>query len=305
VTLNSGHEHREQIGRSASGLTALAWLCRREGASEEVWRERFAQGLITVDGAAAAPERLLRAGEWLSFHRPPWEEPDDVPLHFSVLHEDEDLLAVGKPGGLPTMPAGGVFLEHTLLRLVQKRFPGATPLHRLGRATSGIVLFARTDAARSEGARALREHDVRKVYRALATGAVQAERFTIDAPIGEVPWAPLGMLWASSASGRASTSHVLLLERREGASLVEVEIETGRPHQIRIHLAHAGHPLVGDPLYGPGGLPLSGSSAVPGDGGYWLHAGRIELLHPRSGATLVIDCAPPEVLRTGAAGRVG
>jgi 23S rRNA pseudouridine1911/1915/1917 synthase len=301
VTLNSGHEHREQIGKGAAGRTALAWLCERPGADEQVWRDRFALGLVTVGGAPAFPEQVLRAGEWLSFHRPPWDEPDDVPLTFTVLHEDADLIAVGKPSGLPTMPAGGVYLEHTLLRLVQRRFPGATPLHRLGRTTSGIVLFARTDAARAEGARALRERDVRKVYRALASGAVPPERFPIDAPIGEVPWAPLGMLWASSPAGRPSRSHVLLLERREGASLVEVEIETGRPHQIRIHLAHVGHPLVGDPLYGPGGLPIEGSGAVPGDGGYLLHAGRMELLHPGTGLRLVLECPPPEALQAGGA----
>ncbi len=299
MTLNSGHQHREQLGKSAAGLTALAWLCQRPGADEQVWLERFAQGLVTLGGARAEPGQVLRAGEWLSFHRPPWDEPDDVPLAFTVLHEDADLVAVGKPSGLPTMPAGGVYLEHTLLRLVQQRFPGATPLHRLGRATSGLVLFARTGAARAEGARALREREVRKVYRALASGQVQPQRFTIEAPIGEVPWAPLGMLWASSPAGRPSKSHVLLLEQREGSALVEVEIETGRPHQIRIHLANAGHPLVGDPLYGPGGLPIEGSGAVPGDGGYLLHAGRMELLHPRSGQRLVLECPPPEALQVG------
>ena len=98
MTLNSGHEHREQIGKAAAGLTALAWLCQRPGAGEQVWRERIAQGLVTVGGARARPEQVLRAGEWLSFHRPPWDEPDDVPLGFTVLHEDADLVAVpGNP----------------------------------------------------------------------------------------------------------------------------------------------------------------------------------------------------------------
>jgi 23S rRNA pseudouridine1911/1915/1917 synthase len=78
-----------------------------------------------------------------------------------------------------------------------------------------------------------------------------------------------------------------------------VEIETGRPHQIRIHAAWSGHPLAGDPLYGPGGLPLPGGTAVPSDPGYRLHALRVELLHPRTGAPLVVECAPPPVLRSG------
>jgi 23S rRNA pseudouridine1911/1915/1917 synthase len=89
-----------------------------------------------------------------------------------------------------------------------------------------------------------------------------------------------------------------VLERRESAqALVEVAIETGRPHQIRIHLAHAGHRLCGDPLYGVGGVPLPGSRALPGDPGYLLHALRVELAHPRTGAPLVIECAPPPPLR--------
>jgi 23S rRNA pseudouridine1911/1915/1917 synthase len=112
-----------------------------------------------------------------------------------------------------------------------------------------------------------------------------------------VPYGPLGGLHAATPTGKASLSRVTVLERREATTLLDVEILTGRPHQIRIHLAYAGHPLWGDPLYGPGGTPLPGSSAVPGDLGYLLHAHRLELDHPRSGERLHLECQPPPTLR--------
>jgi len=144
---------------------------------------------------------------------------------------------------------------------------------------------------------------VGKVYRALCTGHPPTDAFTVEAPIGEVPHPLLGTVHAASPDGRKSRSHVRVLERRGGGddppgALVEVTIETGRPHQIRIHLAFAGHPLVGDPLFGAGGLPLPGTQALPGDPGYLLHAQRLELDHPVSGARLVIECPPPPALRS-------
>ncbi len=138
------------------------------------------------------------------WHRPPWNEPD-VPAHFDVLHEDDAIVAVIKPRGLPKMPAGG-FLEHTLLTLVRARHAEASPVHRLGRFTSGIVLFARTHAAASALARAWREHEVKKRYRALASGVAKLDTFSIDAPIGRVPHPVLGEVYAASASGTISSS---------------------------------------------------------------------------------------------------
>ena len=111
----------------------------------------------------------LEPGQHLTWQRPPWDEPD-VPLHFDVVYEDASVLAVSKPSGLPTMPAGG-FLEHTLLALVHASHPEAHPLHRLGRFTSGLVLFARTPAAASTLGKAWRSHEVVKDYRALVSGA--------------------------------------------------------------------------------------------------------------------------------------
>ena len=237
---------------------------------------------------------VLGTGQVLIWHRPPWHEPD-VPLHYDVLYEDAALVAVVKPSGLPTMAAGG-FLEHTLLALVRTRYTEARPMHRLGRHTSGIVLFARTHAAAATLAAAWRQHTVRKDYRALARGVARADRLEIEPALGR--W--LTLFSASSMRPRSAASHRgaprSVLERREQSTLFQVRILTGRPHQIRIHLAYAGFPLVGDPLYDIGGVPREPDPGLPGDGGYLLHATRVRFMHPVSGAQMDLHAAPPPEL---------
>lgn len=294
---NQGFVHREQVGPEGRGRTVLAHLVARYPAPGlDTWRQRIEAGQVSLEGEAVGTDTPLRPGQLLAWARAPWAEPE-VPFTAAVLHEDADLLVVAKPSGLPTLPGGGLFLERTLLSLVRRRAPGASPMHRLGRGTSGLVLFARVPAARAPLQTLFREGRVRKVYRALCSGHPPMEAFEVAAPIGEVPYPPLGALHAAAAGGRPSLSRVAVLEHREGCALVEVEIPTGRPHQIRIHLAFAGHPLVGDPLYGPGGLPRPDATALPGDPGYLLHAGQLELPHPRTGEPLCVTCQPPPELR--------
>ena len=293
--MNLGYAYREQIGPRANGWTVLAYLSRRyPHSTADVWRERIAAGEVEVDGQQAASSGRLSAGQWLVWRRPAWEEPA-VPLAFAVLFLDDHLLAVAKPRSLPTMPAGG-FLTHTLLHLVQQRFPEATALHRLGRGTSGIVLFARTDEARKSAAAAWRAGAVVKRYLALVTGVPAEVAFSVDTPIGLVAHPRLGRVYAAAAQGKPALTHVRVLSAKDGQALVEATIPTGRPHQIRIHLAAAGHPLAGDPLYVAGGRP-GPSPGLPGDAGYLLHAHRLELAHPETGRRLEIECGPPRELR--------
>ena len=296
---NEGFRYQEQIGSLESGRNILTHLTIRHPlASEPEWLKRIDSGQVFLGDVPARRDAILQAGQKLVWVRPPWIEPE-APVATAILYEDGDLLAVAKPSGLPTLPGGGQFLDHTLLALVRRRHPEASPMHRLGRGTSGIVLFAPTTRARKALQAAFQGEGTRKVYRTLCSGRPEAVAFAITAPIGEVPYAPLGLLHAAQDGGRPSESRVTVLEHREEASLVEVEIRTGRPHQIRIHLAWAGHPLVGDPLYGPGGIPLPGTTAVPGDPGYLLHAHWLELNHPRTGERLSLTCQPPPLLRIG------
>jgi len=292
--VNQGFDYREQLGPAAAGRTVLGYLVARYRHSSEVeWQRRISAGEVLLEDTVALPSDFLRAGQRLVWQRPPWEEPD-VPLAFAVLHCDEHLLAVAKPSGLPSVPNGG-FLTHTLLHLVQRMAAEATPLHRLGRGTSGLVLFARTAGARRAVAAAWRVGRVDKVYRALVTG-IPAPAFSIDTPIGVVDHPRLGHVYAASREGRPALTRVRVIGPGDGGTIVEATIPTGRPHQIRIHLAAAGHPLVGDPLYVAGGGP-GPEPGLPGDGGYRLHAHRLGLAHPATGGRLELECAPPPDLR--------
>ncbi len=293
---NDGFLYEEEIGARAAGRSVLEYLAGRYRHSTiEEWAARVDAGQVCVDGMAAVSTHRLRPGQRLTWRRPPWREPR-VPLDFAILHADPDLLAVAKPRGLPTMPAGG-FLAHTLLAAVRRRHPEAVPVHRLGRGTSGVVLFARSPLARRRLPRAWQAGEVCRHYRALVKGRLGPDAFVVDLPIGPVPHAALGSVHAVAADGRAARTSVRALVAGDDTSLAAIEIASGRPHQIRIHLAAAGHPLIGDPLYGPGGVPLGGTRAVPGDGGYLLHAERLEFPHPRSDERVALACLPPPALR--------
>ena len=279
--MNRGWSYREQVGPEHSGLTVLSYLtATRPHSSESDWAARIARGEVEINGLRAAGDVLLRRGHTVVWHRPPWHEAD-APLTYTVVHEDDALVIVDKPSGLPTMPAGG-FLDHTLLTLVRQAYPEASPLHRLGRHTSGLVVFARNASAASTLSAAWRDQNVKKTYRALCQGRASIGTLEIDAPIGPVPHPRLGTVHAAHASGKPAHSTATAIELRETGTLFRVEITTGRPHQIRIHMACAGHPLVGDPVYAAGG-GLKEDPGLPGDGGYELHASQLEFKHPSTG----------------------
>nr|WP_217911305.1 RluA family pseudouridine synthase [Myxococcus sp. AM011] len=293
--LNDGYVYREKLG-SRPGSSALAHMTDKyRHSSEEEWRARFARGEVRLDDLVADGSEPLKPGQLLCWHRPPWEEAD-TPQSFDLVFEDAELVVVVKPSGLPTLPSGG-FLKNTLLSFVQARWPEAVPMHRLGRATSGLVLFTRTRDAAARLASDWREGRVHKRYRALAQGLATEETYDIRAPIGLVPHPLLGEVHGASARGKPSHSTARVLERRAEHTLFEVDIHTGRSEQIRIHLAFIGHPLVGDPLFAVGGLPLAENPGLPGDGGYLLHAESLAFQHPRSGEHLQLRAPLPPELR--------
>ena len=233
----------------------------------------------------------MTSGQILVWNRPPWIEPD-TPQHFEVLFNDPHLLAVNKPSGLPTLPGAG-FMENSLLRLVQKHTPNANPVHRLGRATSGIVLFAKTPQAASNLTANWNTPRIQKIYRALAQNVAEHDTYEILTPIGLVPHPLIGSVWAANPSGKPSKSLAKVIARTRSTTTFEVSLYSGRPHQIRIHLASIGHPLVGDPLYGLGGKPLENLPGLPGDGGYLLHAQFLKFQHPITGEQIDLEAALP------------
>lgn len=246
---------------------------------------------MTLNGVPADGSEAVSPGQTLVWNRPPWVEPD-APQEFEVLWDDAHLLAVNKPSGLPTLPGGG-FMENTLLRLVQKQTPNANPVHRLGRATTGIVLFAKTRQAAASLFADWNTAKVEKIYRAVAQGIAEQDAYEIDTPIGLVPHPRIGWVWAASAGGKPSRSTAKVMGRGAGSTIFEVSLHSGRPHQIRIHLASIGHPLVGDPLYGAGGMPLEDLPGLPGDGGYLLHAHFLRFRHPVTGEEIHLEADLP------------
>lgn len=301
--MNQGWIYSDRVTPNEAGLTVLEFYTHRyQHSTISDWQERIGTGQITVDGQSTTVCTHLQAGQQLAYHRPPWQEPD-VPLNFEVLHEDAEVLAIAKPAGLPVLPGGG-FLEHTLLGQLKRRYPNDTPypIHRLGRGTSGIVLLARSPAARASLSQQMRDRQIQKIYRALIGKSDLPETFTITQPIGKIPHPQLGYVYGTTADGQFAVSDCRVLQRGSNTTLLEISILTGRPHQIRIHLASTGYPLVGDPLYIAGGLPRSHSTTtteklpVPGDCGYLLHAYQLSFTHPRSRQLVQVCCPAPPLL---------
>lgn len=289
---NGGYAYTTIISHRYAGQTLLAHLAALyRHSSIEAWQEKLNAGEVTLDGVIATGSETVAEGQTLVWNRPPWTEPE-APREFAVLWEDEHLLAVNKPSGLPTLPGGG-YLENTLLRLVQQRTPEANPAHRLGRATTGIVLFAKTPQAAARLFADWNTPKIEKIYRALAQNVAERDRYEIVTPIGLVPHPLIGSVWAASPGGKASKSVATVLERGTDSTTFAVSLHSGRPHQIRIHLASIGHPLVGDPLYGIGGRPKENLPGLPGDGGYLLHAQYLRFPHPVSREPIELE-APVE-----------
>jgi 23S rRNA pseudouridine1911/1915/1917 synthase len=209
------------------------------------------------------------------------------------IYEDDAVLVVEKPAGLQVLPAGG-FLERTLWHVVRASHPArarSAPVHRLGRGTSGLVLFGQTQAARASLSAQLRACTPTKTYLALAQGTGLPVSCIARHPIGPVPHGPME-LFVARPDGKPSTTRLRVLARDTSRqiSLVAAQPITGRPDQIRIHLAACGAPIVGDPLFGAGGVAVR--DVPPGTGGYFLHACALRFVHPSTGRAVKLRSRP-------------
>jgi len=290
---NEGHVYRHRVPPEAAGRELLAYhVARFPHSDRAAWQRSIHEGRVRRNGRAAGAEERLVAGDELEFHRPPWREPE-APLSFGVVLEDEVLLVLEKPAGLQVLP-GGPFHARTLLHLARASSPEraqCAPVHRLGRGTSGLILLGKSAGARAELSRQLRSGGVRRTYLARVQGCGLPPSSVARQPIGPVelgPWTVPGV----SAAGRAAETRLRVLERRpeRGETLVAAQPISGRANQIRIHLAAAGAPLVGEPLYGSDGLPRS--TACSAEGGYLLHAAGLGFRHPATGRWLRLRSRP-------------
>lgn len=290
---NNGYSYRMQIGPEHSHLSLLDFLSGKFAhSSKSEWNARIEDGEVFLNEQLAQADQQLVSGMILVWNRPAWEEPG-VPLSFQIAHQDQHMLAVDKPSGLPTLPGGG-FLENTLLHQVRTEYPTAKPMHRLGRGTSGLVLFALSAAAASRIGQ--NWPNIKKQYLAVACNTARQHEYDIRTKIGIVDHPKLGKVHAACEVGKESRSiarvvRTLNCEGRD-CTLFEVDLLTGRPHQIRIHLASIDHPLLGDPMYDTGGILLR-NPGLPSDLGYQLHAGQLLFRHPVDNTQMKITSAPP------------
>jgi 23S rRNA pseudouridine1911/1915/1917 synthase len=261
-------------------------------------------GAVTLDGAQAAPRQLLRGGEQVRLQVELDTEvtsaPEDIAL--DIVHEDEHLLVLNKPSGLVVHPGAGNpagTLLNALLHHDPKlaELPRAGIVHRLDKDTSGLMVVAKTLPTYTALVDLLSRHEVERQYEAVVLGTMVAGG-TVDEPIGRSMGDRLRQAVRDEEDGKRAVTHYRLRERFRAHSLLQCQLETGRTHQIRVHLTHIGHPLIGDPLYG-GGLKLPrGASAgliatLRGFRRQALHAEKLSFVHPATGEALSFSAERP------------
>jgi 23S rRNA pseudouridine1911/1915/1917 synthase len=260
-------------------------------------------GRVTVDGAVVAPKHKLAGGEMLRVEPVPAPEATAAaqPIPIAIVHEDRSILVVDKPAGLVVHPGSGNrdgTLQNALLHHdpALAALPRAGIVHRLDKDTSGLLVVARTPQAQTSLVRQLQARTVRREYLALVAGDV-AKAIVVDAPIGRHPTQRTTM--AVVATGKPARTHVAPLQRFGASTFVRCRLETGRTHQIRVHLASLGHPLIGDPVYGGRKALPPALRAFPRQA---LHAATLGLVHPESGDALQWSSPLPQDFRELLAG---
>lgn len=270
------------------GTRADAALAKMLGFSRTFAGEVLEAGGARMDGRALVKSDRLRGGAWLDVEWAAKEEPRVIPVavpDLGVVHQDDDLIVVDKPAGVAAHPSvgweGPTVLGALAAAGVRVATTGAAErqgiVHRLDVGTSGLMVVAKTEAAYTALKHAFKEREVEKVYHAVVQGHPDPLAGTIDAPIGRHP--THSWKFAVTPSGKDSVTHYETLEAFPGASLLEIHLETGRTHQIRVHMAAHRHPCVGDPLYGAD----PNLSARLGLSRQWLHAHRLAFTHPGTG----------------------
>ncbi|NLO97133.1 MAG: RluA family pseudouridine synthase [Peptococcaceae bacterium] len=250
---------------------------------------------VLVNGQVKKASYKVTADDRVEVCLPPPKELDVRPenIELDIVYEDEDLIVVNKPQGMTVHPAPGSWngtLVNALLYHCRNLSgingvirPGI--VHRIDKDTSGLLVVAKNDAAHNDLARQIKEHSAKRSYLALVHGLLSEPSGTIDAPIGRDPKDRKKMAVVFKNSKRAVT-HYYVLERLPGFTEIKAVLETGRTHQIRVHMAYIKHPVLGDPLYGPKKSPFDLRGQV-------LHAETLAFTHPRTGEYLEFSCPPP------------
>lgn len=255
-------------------------------------------GLVTLRGVPARKNARVAAGDSVECTLPEPRacdaEPQDIPL--SVVYEDDDVLVIDKPRGMVVHPAAGnwdgtvvnAVLAHcgdTLSGVGGALRPGV--VHRIDKDTSGLLILAKNDAAHLALSHQLHDHSLAREYEAVVCGTLRDDRGTIDAPLARSTRDRKKIAVTRDGTGRRAVTHYEVLARYPGYTHVLCRLETGRTHQIRVHMAHLGHPVAGDPVYGP-------KHDKTGLDGQCLHARRLRFVHPTTGETMTLECPLPD-----------
>lgn len=280
-----------------AGERADQFLARSvEGLTRSAAQKLLEQGAVTAGGRALKKNAKLETGTELSLSLPDPEPidvaPQDIPL--DVVYEDEDVIVINKPVGLVVHPAPGhpdgtlvnALLYHcgdSLSGINGQLRPGI--VHRIDRDTSGLIIAAKNDAAHLALSAQLQDHSLARTYEAIVVGGLREDAGIVDAPIARHRTDRKKM--AVDPEGRRAVTHWEVLGRYRGYTHIRCRLETGRTHQIRVHMASIGHPLLGDTVYGA-------KKPVPGLAGQCLHARALTFRHPRTGEPVTVTCPLPD-----------
>lgn len=269
-----------------------------ENLSRSFIQKLIKEGNVLVNGKPVKGSYRVKCDDWVVFSVPesvePNIEPENIPL--DILYEDADLIVVNKPKGMVVHPAAGHYSGTLVNALMYHCGSGLSGIngvlrpgivHRIDRDTTGSVIACKNDKAHRCIAEQLKEHSINRRYRAICFGELKQEEGTIDQPIGRHPNDRKKMA-VNPQNGKRAVTHYRVLQRFQGYTYIECVLETGRTHQIRVHMASIGHPLLGDVVYGPGKCPIAGLE------GQTLHAGILGFIHPRTGEYMEFTAPLPE-----------
>lgn len=258
-------------------------------------------GSVEVNGKSVSKNYKLRKGDVLTVSIPEPKEyeilPENIPL--DIAYEDDDLLVVNKPKGMVVHPAAGHYsgtLVNALMFHCRDSLSGINGVmrpgivHRIDKDTSGLLIVAKNDFSHRLLADQIKEHSFKRKYQAVVYGNFRNDEGTVDAPIGRHP-SERKKMTVTLNNSRNAVTHYRVLGRYQGFTHLELTLETGRTHQIRVHMAHIGHPVAGDPVYGP-------RKVITSLEGQCLHAYYISFTHPRTGETLTLSSPLPEYFKT-------
>ena len=279
-----------------SGERLDQYVSERESITRSAAQKLIDSGLVTVNGQPRPKNYRLREGDAVEVEYPePIPDdalPEDIPLE--VVYEDGELLVINKPKGMVVHPAPGNYTGTLVNALLYRCADSLSAIngvirpgivHRLDKETGGLLVVAKNDGAHLFLAAQLKEHKADRIYHAITVGCPKSSEGTVNAPIGRCPADRKKM--AVVADGREAVTHYRVLARYRGFAYVELRLETGRTHQIRVHMAHIGHPILGDTVYGPKKPELGQDSQC-------LHAGALCFRHPRDGRPVMVFAPLPE-----------